>query len=162
MTQQEYDFNAKLEYSINLLRKGERLALRYSDFGFFLAFSGGKDSQALYHVAKLAGVKFQAHYSITTIDPPELVRFIKRQYPDVILDRNEYTFASLCVKKKALPTISKRFCCAELKETKGANTVTLTGVRHAESAKRALRQEAEYLTKNKDKRKRAKANDRSV
>ena len=47
MTQQKYDFNAKLEYSINLLRKGERLALRYNDFGYFLAFSGGKDSQAL-------------------------------------------------------------------------------------------------------------------
>ena len=38
--------------------------------GYFLAFSGGKDSQAVYHLAKLAGVKFDAHYSLTTVDPP--------------------------------------------------------------------------------------------
>lgn len=44
--------NEKIEYSINLLRKAEQMAMEYSDKGFFLAFSGGKDSQALYHVAK--------------------------------------------------------------------------------------------------------------
>ena len=61
----------KLEYSINLLRKSEALALRYDpDAGFCLAFSGGKDSQALYHVAQMAGVKFHAFFSPTSIDPP--------------------------------------------------------------------------------------------
>ena len=40
--------------------------------GYFLAFSGGKDSQAVYHLAKMAGVKFDAHYSLTTVDPPRL------------------------------------------------------------------------------------------
>ena len=56
--------------------------------GYFLAFSGGKDSQCIYHLAKMAGVKFEAHYSVTTVDPPELVRFIKKEYPDVIWDRH--------------------------------------------------------------------------
>ena len=120
-------FNNKLQHSIDLLKKSERLALQYSDKGFYLAFSGGKDSQALYHVAKLAEVKFEAHYSITTLDPPELVHFIRRNYPDVINDRPELTFQRLCISKKALPTRIMRFCCAELKEPKGAGTVTLTG-----------------------------------
>lgn len=47
----------KIEYSINLLRKAEKMAMKYSDKGFFLAFSGGKDSQALYHIAEFGGGK---------------------------------------------------------------------------------------------------------
>ena len=51
----------KIDYSIDLLRKSEPLALRLDpQDGFYLAFSGGKDSQALYHIAKMAGVKFRA------------------------------------------------------------------------------------------------------
>lgn len=145
-------FDSRLQHSIELLQKSEALALRYYDKGFYLAFSGGKDSQALYHVTKLAGVKFEAHYSLTTLDPPELVRFIRANYPDVIVDRPEMTFAQLCLKKKALPTMRMRFCCAVLKETKGAGTVTLTGVRKAESVRRSRRNEAEIITRKKDDR----------
>lgn len=137
------NFDNKLQHSIDLLRKSEALALRYYAAGFYLAFSGGKDSQALYHVAKLAGVKFEPHYALTTLDPPELVRFIRSNYPDVINDRPKLTFAQLCIKKKALPTQLMRFCCAALKETQGAGTVTLTGVRRQESLKRSSRREAE-------------------
>lgn len=133
----------KIDYSINLLRKAESMALEYSDKGFFLAFSGGKDSQALYHVAQLAGVKFEPHYSLTTLDPPELVRFIKSQYPDVIIDRPELTFLQLCLKKKMFPTRKIRFCCSVLKETQGAGRVTLTGVRKQESVQRSKRNEFE-------------------
>lgn len=44
----------KMLYSIELLRKAEKIAMNYDkDDGFFLAFSGGKDSQALYHIAEL-------------------------------------------------------------------------------------------------------------
>ena len=78
----------KIEHSIALLKKAEKLALRYdSEDGFFLAFSGGKDSQALYHIAEMAGVKFKAHFSPTTVDPPQLIRFIRRNYPDVIFGK---------------------------------------------------------------------------
>lgn len=146
------NFDAKLHHSIELLKKSEALALRYYDKGFYLAFSGGKDSQALYYVAKLAGVKFEAHYNLTTIDPPELVRFIRRQYQDVLVDRPEMSFAKLCLKKKALPSMRMRFCCAVLKESKGANTVTLTGVRRQESVQRNTRNEAEIIKRRKDDR----------
>ncbi len=138
-------FDERLQHSIDLLRRSESLALRYYENGFYLAFSGGKDSQSLYHVAQLAGVKFEAHYALTTLDPPELVRFIRSNYPDVIIDRPDMTFAQLCIKKKALPTMRMRFCCAVLKETKGAGTVTLTGVRRQESVKRSKRNETEII-----------------
>lgn len=88
-------------------------------------------------------MKFEAHYSLTTLDPPEVVHFIKEQYPDVVIDRPKLTFLQLCIKKKMLPTRQIRFCCEVLKESQGAGTVTLTGVRRAESAKRAKRNEFE-------------------
>lgn len=52
----------KMLHSVELLQKAEKLALSYdAEQGYYLAFSGGKDSQALYHMAQLAGVKFQGH-----------------------------------------------------------------------------------------------------
>ena len=130
---------AVYQKSIDILRKSEKLALQYSEKGFYLAFSGGKDSQCLYHIAKLAGVKFEAHYARTGIDHPELVHFIMRNYPDVIWDRPEMTFWDLVLKRRMLPTRQFRYCCEVLKESKGGQTVTLTGVRRAESAKRSKR-----------------------
>lgn len=46
--------------------------------GYYLAFSGGKDSVVIKRLAEMANVKFDAHYNITSVDPPELVKFIKR------------------------------------------------------------------------------------
>lgn len=149
ITNKPVGFDDKLQHSIELLRKSEALALRYNNNGFYLAFSGGKDSQALYYVAQLAGVKYESHYHLTTLDPPELVHFIKKEYPNVIIDRPELTFAQLCLKKKALPTMLMRFCCAVLKESKGENTITLTGVRRQESVQRSHRNETEIITRRK-------------
>lgn len=87
-----------IQKSIDLLKRTEQLALEYSPDGFHLAFSGGKDSQCLYHIAQMAGVKFKAHYQLTTLDPPELVKFIKDNYPDVIIHRPKMTFLQLCLK----------------------------------------------------------------
>ena len=63
----------KIQHSIELIRKAEKLALSYNDFGFHLAFSGGKDSQVIYELAKMAGVKFKAYFYKTSVDPRELL-----------------------------------------------------------------------------------------
>jgi phosphoadenosine phosphosulfate reductase len=86
--------------------------------GYYLAFIGGKDSQCIYHLAKEAGVNFDAHYNLTTVDPPELVRFIKTNYPDVSIDLPKESMWKL-IEKKGLPTRLKRWCCTELKERGG-------------------------------------------
>lgn len=134
----------KIDYSINLLRKFVPLALRYDPTdGFFLAFSGGKDSQALYHVAQLAGVPFKAHFSPTSVDPPQLIRFIRTQYKDVQWQKLKRSIYQVAVDKNILPTMRVRWCCQEFKENAGAGKVTLIGVRHEESARRAKRNEVE-------------------
>lgn len=134
----------RIEESVALLRKGERLALRYNaEDGYFLAFSGGKDSQALYHVAQLAGVKFKAHFSPTTVDPPQLIRFIRHNYPDVEFGKVDKSIYQVAKEMGMVPTMKLRWCCAKFKESSGAGQVTLTGVRHAESIRRAQRKVVE-------------------
>lgn len=58
--------------------------------GYYLAFSGGKDSVVIKALADMAKVKYDAHYSVTTVDPPELVTFIRDIYPDVIFEKARY------------------------------------------------------------------------
>lgn len=120
----------------------ERLQSFEPKDGYYLAFSGGKDSQCIYHLAKQAGVKFDAHYRVTSVDPPELVRFIKTNYPDVELeyprdkDGKVVTMWNLIPKQTMPPTRLARYCCEKLKESGGDGRLTVTGVRWAESANR--------------------------
>jgi len=138
----------KMQHSVELLRKAERLAMHYDpQDGYFLAFSGGKDSQALYHIAQLAGVRFQAHMNLTSVDPPEVIRFVRRQYPDVQLTKPKDSIYNIAVQRQILPTMRVRWCCAEYKETAGAGRVTLIGIRHQESSRRAKRNEVEISSR---------------
>lgn len=124
------------------MRKAEALALRFDpDDGFYLAFSGGKDSQALLHLAQMANVKFKAYMNFTSVDPGEVVRFVKRQYPDVVRVPPRISIYDMAKKKGILPTAKARWCCAEYKEIGGVGKVTLVGVRREESVRRSKRDE---------------------
>lgn len=132
----------KINYSIELLRKSEKMALKMDpENGFYLAFSGGKDSQALYHIAQMAGVKFKAHMNLTSVDPPEVIRFVKKNYPDVELIKPKMSIYDMALKKHMVPTRLMRWCCAEFKEMSGGGKVTLIGIRNQESARRSKRKE---------------------
>lgn len=133
-----------------MLDKVEIAIKRLKEFepqeGYFLAFSGGKDSQCVYHLCKMAGVKFDAHYNVTSVDPPELVNFIKEKYPDVKRERqyndkgDPITMWSLIPERKMPPTRIVRYCCEKLKETNGEGRFVITGVRQAESVNRKRNQ----------------------
>lgn len=130
--------NDKVEQAVKRLKTFE------PPEGYYLAFSGGKDSVCVKALADLAGVKYDAHYSITTVDPPELVQFVKT-FDDV---RMEYardkagkilTMWDLIPQKKMPPTRVVRYCCKYLKERGGEGRFCITGVRHEESTKRRNR-----------------------
>ena len=140
----------KIEYSVDLIRKAERIALRLDPKnGFYNTFSGGKDSQCLYHLVKLAGVKAKTHMNLTSVDPPEVIRFVKQHYPDVELIKPKMSIYDMAKKKHILPTKRFRWCCAEYKEMSGAGKVMLIGVRKEESARRAKREEVSVSIKGK-------------
>jgi len=119
--------------------------------GYYLAFSGGKDSVVLKHLADRAGVKYDAHYNVTTIDPPELVRFIRKEHPAVKWERPEKAFLTRLV-EKGFPLRQARWCCEEYKEKGGAGRVVLTGIRAAESVRRGKRRMVETCMKEPSKR----------
>ena len=138
----------KMLHSVELLQKAEKIALNYdAEQGYYLAFSGGKDSQALYHMTQLAGVRFQGHMNLTSVDPPEVIRFVKKNYPEVELIKPVKSIFQHAIEKQILPTMRVRWCCAEYKETAGAGKVTLIGIRKAESSRRAKRNEVEINNK---------------
>ena len=113
----------------------ERLKAFEPADGYYLAYSGGKDSDCIKILAQLAGVKFEAVHNLTTVDAPETVRYIKSQ-PDVRIDYPHISMWGLIVKKKFPPTRLARYCCQELKEKGGQGKVIITGVRWAESTNR--------------------------
>ena len=131
---------SNIETSIATIQKAAKLAKNYTGKPLVVAFSGGKDSQTVYHLAEAAGVDFEAVYSATTIDPPEVVRFIRKQYPLVKFNVPKLSFWKLVENIRMLPSRNMRYCCSVLKEQTLPGRVTLTGVRREESAKRAKRQ----------------------
>lgn len=142
----------KIACSVELIRKGEKLAMTLNpQDGYFVGFSGGKDSQALLQLVKMADVQYKAYYSVTTNDPPENVYFIRKYYPDVTFLHPKQNFFKL-VERKGLPTMNRRYCCDVLKEKAGVGNVVLTGIRAEESVKRSKYDEVEISSRRKEHR----------
>lgn len=127
----------KVAEAIKLLREHE------PPEGYYLCFSGGKDSVVIYGLAGKARVKFTAYHNITTVEPPELMKFIRDEYPTVINESPPLSMRQLIIKHKVPPTRKMRYCCAELKERGGIGRVKITGIRAEESPRRAKRPQVE-------------------
>lgn len=162
---------SKIDKSIDLLKEFEPMATLLNPEGYYLCYSGGKDSDVLLNIAIEAGVKFTANYNVTGIDPKEAVIHIKQvrewlktkgiklymHSPDRFttgpftgLYKNMWR---LIIHKMMPPTRLIRYCCSELKERGGANSLCLTGVRWAESTQRKGRKPLEVVTKKKQDKK---------
>jgi len=134
-----------------------------------LGFSGGKDSISSYLVLVRSGIPFIPVYSLTSVDPPELIYYILRVfnpwakskgYPVVIFAKynvwksgpnkgNLKTMWSLLSNRAIPPSRLKRYCCDELKERTGQEGDTIfTGVRWEESKARRERQVINFYKGN--------------
>ena len=139
------------EVAIERLQCFEENALEISSDGYYLAYSGGKDSDVILHLAKRAGIKFTAHHNLTTVDPPECVYHI-RTHPEVEIHKPKITMWELIRKKGMPPRRQARYCCEVLKEGGGTGHIILTGVRWGESNRRSKRQMSEACYRDKTKR----------
>lgn len=135
-------FDQKIDRAIRRLKENEPEGKLY-----YGAFSGGKDSITIHRLAEMAGVNVEWFYNVTTVDPPELVRFIRHEYPHVKFNRPEMTMWQLIIKKRMPPTRIARFCCEYLKEHGGDGRTIMSGVRRQESNNRSKRQELECFAK---------------
>jgi phosphoadenosine phosphosulfate reductase len=114
--------------------------------GYFLAFSGGKDSVVVKHLLNLAEVKYDGWYNHTTIDPPQLVRYITQYHKDITVIKPRTPFLKRML-VRGFPTRRNRWCCAEYKECYGYGRMVVTGIRAEESTARSHRKMVEHCLK---------------
>lgn len=129
------DFEEKVRRAVKLLQENEP-----KDFGYALAFSGGKDSIVIKQLAIEAGVNFKAFYSVTTLDAPELVRYIKAVHPEVQwLRQKRPMLREMSDVKLFPPNQFMRWCCQIYKEASIPRDfrAKIIGVRASESIRRA-------------------------
>ena len=140
------ELEKKVERAIRLLQSIPQ------DGDIELSYSGGKDSDVILELAKMAGIPYRAIYKATTIDPPGTIAHAKEMGAEVIHPKK--TFFQL-VSKSGFPSRFQRFCCSVLKEYKVCDRA-IQGIRRSESRNRAARyKEPEvcrvYSTKDKAK-----------
>lgn len=130
-----FDLDFLIEDSIRFLKEHEPAE------GYFLGFSGGKDSICVKHLCKSCGVKFHAFYSVTGLDAPELCAFIRQYHPDVKWIKPPESIWSMIERKGPL-NLRMQWCCDLLKHrpTKATGLrYKLMGIRAEESKRRAER-----------------------
>lgn len=122
------ELQKKVDRAIRILRsiKADEIELSYS---------GGKDSDVILELTKMAGIRYRAIYKNTTIDPPYTISHCKSKGVEIV--RPEISFFNL-IRKKGFPTRRARFCCQRLKEYKILDN-SIQGIRRSESVKRTKR-----------------------
>lgn len=130
-----YELSNYVAESIDFLRTHEPLD------GYFVGFSGGKDSIVSLELCRMAGVKHQAFYSCTRIDPPEMYQFISKHYPSVTWLYPKMTMWT-GIQQKSPPMRMSRWCCDILKKMPAKSHPIkhrIMGIRSEESYRRASR-----------------------
>lgn len=98
-----------------------------------VSYSGGKDSDVILTLTKMAGIPYRAIYKNTTIDPPYTVQHCKDNDVEVVMPKERFLDI---IARKGYPTRRARFCCEILKEYKVLDNA-VQGIRRSESTKRA-------------------------
>jgi len=142
-----------VKVAVEQLRTYESSALQMHPGGYYVAYSGGKDSDVIRILCQLAGVKHELWHNHTTVDAPETVRYVRTIVPKERISRPDMSMWRLIASKTMPPTRIFRYCCEELKERNGGHRFIVTGVRKSESNTRANREMLEVKTKNHKKRK---------
>ena len=130
----QFTFDEKIQSAIALLKYYE------PPEGYYVCFSGGKDTVVMYDLIKRSGVKYEAVHNYIAIEPPPLIDFIKREYPEVVIDCPEQNIAELIIKNGIPPLRHIRYCHRELKKG-GEGRIRVLGIRAQESPRRASRQQ---------------------
>ncbi len=154
--QLDFDGKSKAEIAIERVRNKAEVAIeRLRHFeppeGYYGAISGGIDSTVVGHLLKTSGVRYDLHYCLSPIDPPEVYEYLKTHMPAVQWDRHASGFWKQFM-SEGPPTRLSRWCCELIKEAGGEGRRKVTGIRREESNQRRGRQMYEpcYTLPNTD------------
>lgn len=132
------ELDKKIKDSIRILKMGAQGKT------VELSYSGGKDSDIILTLAKMADISIRPIYKCTTIDPPGTIRHVRENGVEVI--RPDKTFFQL-IEEKGFPTMRARFCCSCLKEYKIMDDA-IQGIRRYESVKRMKNYKEPIICRN--------------
>ena len=104
--------------------------------------SGGKDSIVITKLAELSGIDFELQSTLTGIDPPEVTRFIRNNYPECKFVRPRQSFWHMLTTHNPPGGTGRgiKWCCTKIKEVpSNANPIKqrIIGIRAEESPARA-------------------------
>lgn len=119
----------KIERALWLLHN----AAADSDKPIEVSYSGGKDSDVILELVRMAGIPYRAIYKNTTIDPPGTIKHCKDMGVEIV--RPKKNFMKI-IQDNGFPCRFKRICCSEIKEYKILDR-SIQGIRRTESYKRA-------------------------
>lgn len=128
------ELQKKIDRAIKLLQAAGKIAKEHGQ-PLEVDYSGGKDSDVILELTRLAGVEYRAIYKNTTIDPPRTIQHAKEKGVEVMAPA--MTFREV-LKKHGIVSRFRRACCQHLKEYKILDYAVL-GIRRSESKKRAER-----------------------
>ena len=123
------DYKRKIDFAIKLLRAIPK------DGPVEISYSGGKDSDVILELAKMAGIDCRAIYKNTTIDPPGTIQHCKDMGVEILAPKQRFVDI---VAERGFPNRWRRYCCSILKEYKVLDRA-VQGIRREESFKRAER-----------------------
>lgn len=121
------DYEKKVARAIRLLK-----SIPTEEGPVEVSYSGGKDSDVILELTKMAGIPYRAIYKNTTIDPPGTIAHCRKKGVEIIQPKE--SFMQL-VARKGFPSRYSRFCCQVLKEYKVLDRA-IQGIRRSESIKR--------------------------
>lgn len=119
----------KTEVAISILQAWE------PPEGYYFADSGGACSSVVRDILMKAKVKFDAHYCVSPIDPPQIRQFLKEHHPDTQWDYHARGFWKM-VPVMQLPLRQQRWCCKYIKEAGGDGRIKVVGNRRDEGNSR--------------------------
>lgn len=129
------ELQKKVDRAIKLIQSASKIANENGCPEIEVAYSGGKDSDVILELTKMAKVPYVAIYKNTTIDAIGTIKHVKDRGAKII--RPKYSFLEL-LSMNGYPNMFYRHCCRYLKEYKILDYAIL-GIRRSESKKRALR-----------------------
>ncbi len=98
----------KVNRAVKLLQAAGKVAKEHGQ-PLEVAYSGGKDSDVILELTKMAGVEYRAIYKNTTIDPAGTIKHAQEKGVEMM--RPKKTFREL-ISSHGFPTRIRRFCCS--------------------------------------------------
>lgn len=141
----------KVSQAIDRIKIANQMSLKYMQDTLYVCISGGKDSSVIQQLAVESGLKCHFIHSLTTVDAPQTVYFIRQEIQrlrdmgyDAKIRMPRISMWKLIEKRYGMPPLrTMRYCCKEFKERPitldngtGKKAFIVTGVRWSESVSR--------------------------